>query len=188
MDTIPSHDQTALSTVDHYTGLSAHWNRTRSDRLSALLAAGQDQLCHDTLVDELERLRTLAQAAEEAIRLVRFERLAIRQGEGYNADTEMSWREHAIDNPPLPGVIWDYIVQTLDHERMPTSDWQSKDWISSTAPPWVQELVGEAAAYCPSVPCYMRCSPNETRDLMERHGVSSFGDTLHDITTETGLT
>ena len=165
--------------VRRYRSLADHWVESRAEELSADLIDDDRQLCHDILVDDLERLKEMCETADQAIKSIRYYGLAIRQDEGRSADVEASWREHAVNHPPISYALWAFINDGLLTAGRPNSEWERGDWIPADAPAWMAELVEAASGVCWTPQCFMRCRPTETANLMKHHGIWSHGNDLY---------
>ena len=172
--------------VARYREIARSWSTELSEDRSTTTARVDAQLIHDLIVDEVERLRLIIAAGEDAVKQIRREVLAIRQGEGYTEEVEASWREHAVDNSPLSDALWEFIRDALVVAGLPDHGWERLKWLNQETPDWLRELA-RAARVCGSPYCFMRCDPNEVRDILIRHGIWSHGQQVHSVDDEIGL-
>lgn len=164
-----------------YNRLNSAWVKSHTAVLSSELIEGDPQLCHDILLDDVERLKLMSDAADKVIKHLRHDLLAVRQGEGYEDKVEASWREHAIENPPISDALWDYVKLHLEDAGLPLNDWEELEWLRDDAAGWIRDLAVAATGKCPSLYCYMRCNPNEVREILDQHGIWSHGHQVRSV-------
>lgn len=167
--------------VARYVGLVATWADSHPSELTAELVDSDPQLCNDILVDDIDLLKLMLEVAESAVKHVRYYKLAIRQNEGYSEDVEQSWREDAVHSPPLSDALWDFMAGSIKLAGFHSDKWEELRWVNPDAPTWIADLARVAIGKCWTPLCFMRCHPNEARDVMKHHGIWSHGDNFYVI-------
>ena len=164
-----------------FNSLNTAWAESHSKELSSDLINENPQLIHDMLIDDIERLKLMSETAEKAIKYIRYHNLAVRQGEGYQDEVEALWREHAVDNPPISDAMWDYIKLRLEDAGLPLNDWEDLEWLRGDAAGWIRDLAVATRGTCPTLYCFMRCKPNQVREILSKHGIWSRGHQVHSV-------
>lgn len=169
---------------ERYVGLTARWAQSHPTAFSAELVHSDPQLCNDILVDDIDLLKSMLEVAESTVKHVRYYKLAIRQNEGYSEEVEQSWREDAVHSPPLSDALWDFMAGSITLAGYHSDKWEELLWIDSEAPAWIADLARAAIGKCWTPFCFMRCRPNEARNVMKHHGIWSHGNELYVIDDE----
>lgn len=167
--------------VREYVSLRNHWTRAQPSDLAEELIDADPQLCNDILEEDIERLKSMVAIAEDALKHVRYHKLAIRQDQGYAEHIMAHWREHAVNNPPISDALWDFMMESILVAGFNSTEWEKLEWVKPGTPAWVTDLAKAAIGKCWSPQCFMRCRPNEARSVMTHHGIWSHGQNVYII-------
>ena len=167
--------------VKQYISLRDSWIDSQPSELGEGLVTVDPQLCNDILEDDIERLKAMVSLAEDALKRIRYHKLAIRQDQGYDDKVMAHWREHAVNNPPISDELWIFMMESILIAGFNSQGWEKLKWVKPGTPAWLTDLAKAAIGKCWSPQCFMRCRPNEARAIMTHHGIWSHGENIYII-------
>ena len=173
--------ESMMTQVDKYVGLRDRFVLSQPSDLSGGMTELDPQLCNDILQEDIKRLKAMVEIAEDALKHIRYHKLAIRQDQGYSDHIMAHWREHAVNNPPISDALWDFMMQSILAAGFKSDGWEKLEWVKPGTPAWVTDLAKAAIGMCWSPQCFMRCKPNEARAVMTHHGIWSHGFDIYII-------